>query len=222
MPLKPFEDSISPKDMKDYQKEQEELAKEAPLLFSLKGNSPFRAPSGYLENLPEELKASVIPDAGKLSTPENYQDELVERLMSIGSDKRELRKDFKMPEGYLLDLQSNIAKQTTAAEVKPQGGNNGRVIRLASWVATAAAACLIALLVINPFEKENCQSFTCMLESAELSSDDFLELYDEDIVEELLPENASILDGMEDDDEMIDYLLDEDIELLDLYELDEI
>lgn len=217
-----MKESISQKDMKDYQKEQDELAKDAPLLFSLKGNSPFKAPAGYLENLPDELKASVIPDAGKLSTPENYQDELVERLLAVGSDKRVAKEDFKMPEGYLQELQSNIAKQTIAASDSAPRGNNGIVIRIASWVATAAAACLIALLVIKPFEKEDCQSFTCMLESVELSSDDFLELYDEEIVEELLPENASILDGIEDNDEMIDYLLDEDIELLDLYELDEI
>jgi hypothetical protein len=126
---------------------------------------------------------------------------------------------FKVPENYFENLTDRIISQTSAIETVPQ--KKSIVRRLRPFLAVAASVALLALIGYTAlYFIGNGQRRS----SSEVAvSDKYSSIYLNDIdittLEENVAENETLIEIPEiSKNEIIDYLISEDINILDIYE----
>ena len=216
--------------MKEYNEELNQLEKEAPLLFSLRSKRAFQTPDSYFDLLEETLNAQALPKTGSFLAPENYFSALEAGVLNQTSGTPSTEK-MEVPDGYFDKLESSIlAAIEEEDESEVASGQNERTTKVFSIRRYAVSAAAVAAVLAGLFfgtdlftPKEECITFACLLEQTDLTEEELIFLYDEDIAEELLEgENVSILNGLDDSEEAIEYLLDSQIDIDEYFYDDEI
>lgn len=187
-------------------------------LEALRKRSEFIVPEGYFQALAENIQTALeVTGAGlpfakedEFVVPEGSQVKLREEILqnTVGSSDK-----MSVPEGYFDKLADDIMARVDepTAETPVVSINQSRRL----WASVAVAASLIAaVFIISPTDVK-CESFACLLEQTDFGYEDIEYLTTEDL-EILLTEGEDEID--ETDDELIDYLLDEDLDIDDLLE----
>lgn len=211
-------------DKPTYHQEQEVLKKDAPSLFSLDKTEGFTVPEGYFENLAGQLRRQALPLSDGFEAPEHSLKKLENAIFSktTAAGASSESDGFNIPDAGFPDrLEEAILLQTTqAGDTVEVPAGKGRVLKLVSRFAIAAAAAVFIWLVATPLfqpEKVHCKTFSCLLKETELTNEELLMLYDEEVVNELLPDHEGF-EQMISEDEAMEYLLDAELELNDLLE----
>ena len=155
-----------------------------------------------------------------LLIPDGYEDENKQNILAQIGDRPS---DLGVPNGYFSALKSKLMAETeveTAIKAESLSADleTGRIIplhrRRGTWAAVAAVAAMLLLAVtfLQPTEAK-CETFACLLEEYELSEQDYMLLDESDLVV-LLDDDASALSVTNvDDDVILDYLIDSDMDL---------
>lgn len=157
-----------------------------------------------------------LPGGGHFHTPEGYFDALENRIDELIS-VQDLPHggSFDVPAKYFEDIETKVLRLTGQAK------QEGRSLRM--WLPFIAAAAGLAIFLVVYFQgREKCESFTCLLEKSDITSEDLLFIEEETIAEYYL-EHASLSDmSPEMQDELIESLLEEgfDEDMLEAIPLD--
>ncbi|MFM1931906.1 MAG: hypothetical protein RL226_1209 [Bacteroidota bacterium] len=163
------------------------------------------------------------------TVPENYFETLKQNALLQFPQG-----EFQIPEGYFQQLEQNLGVDTSIPPVpadyfdvleskvlmhidKPNRSSN---IRPLIWAVSIAASLVIAFLWQRNAAKEECISFTCLLQQTQLTEDELLELYDHQVLGDLIQTTQVENTTEVDDDPYLEYLIesDESIEILIDYE----
>lgn len=163
------------------------------------------------------------------TVPENYFETLEQNALRQFTEG-----DFHVPEGYFQELEHQLGVHPSLPPVpadyfdqlegkvlmpveKPNRSSN---IRPLIWAVSIAASLVIAFLWQRNSAKEECISFTCLLQQTQLSEDELLELYDHQVVDDLIQTTQVENTTEVDDDPYLEYLIesDESMEILIDYE----
>lgn len=187
-------------------------------LAALRERPEFSVPEDYFSALPEhiltaaDIVSAALPPAqeDEFVVPEGSQAKLREEILhsTVGAKDK-----MSVPEGYFTGLSDEIMSkvQEPVAETPVVKIHHSRRL----WASVAVAASLIAaVFIINPAE-EKCESFACLLEQTDFGYEDIDYLTTEDLEILLIDDEEELFD---EDDEIIDYLIDEDLDLDDLLE----
>jgi hypothetical protein len=203
-----------------YREEEERLSKVAPVLFKLKKNEGWSTPADYFEELERQVLQQQFPADDGFTTPEGYEKSLEEKLLQITDTVPAASSGFRAPdENYFDSLESRILAETTA-RANAEGETKVRPLFRRFVIATAAAAAIL-FFVFGPFEftqQKECKTFSCLLEEAQLTEEELLLLYEDELIEELLPEETSFEEVIDDDEAVLDYLMKSDLEVYELYD----
>lgn len=97
---------------------------------------------------------------------------------------------FETPSGY-FDNQAKMLQQ--AMHSTPQGGRNGRTVRI--WLTVAAAAVLAGVVFLVATENEEAVTFSQQLEQSQLEFEDLEEIdFDESVYEEFIVDDTLVPD----------------------------
>lgn len=211
-------------DKKTYHEEQEALKKDAPTLFSLDKADGITVPDCYFEILEEQIEQQALPLQDGFEAPQGSLERLENAILhhTTGTQPAAVSKEFDAPNDRYFDrLEDAVLSQTSRAD-DATAVNTGkvRVLRMVSRFAIGVAAAVLIWLVAAPLlesEKTECKTFSCLLKETELSDEELLMLYDDGIVNELLPEEEGF-EYMITEDEAMDYLLESELELNELLE----
>lgn len=204
------------RDMETYEEERLQLKKQAPALFALREQKPLLLPTSFFETLESEIVRQCLPEAS-FETPDFYFKKVeIEINKRIGHSTTE-KSQPEVPHGYFNDLNFKILDQTLKAEAGHLINLKTKQRRLKTFLTLAASMIAFWLLTREIAPEEKCETFACLLEKTDLTSEELLLIYDETIVEDLLESDASLLESIDSDHEMIDYLLEGDINLDELW-----
>ena len=170
----------------------EELEKLSPMLSQLNKDNPFGVPSGYFDSLNSEImkKIESLPDL----------------------DSVPVENPFAVPAGYFESLPSGIMDKVHSRKT--------RRISIAEWLSHpvprySLVAASVALILIFSFKFFN-RTITIEYASQQNESSQFdaacLAQLDESVLAEIYAEESSALE-VSHDEELENYLLDNDIDL---------
>lgn len=137
-----------------------DLQKEAPTLAAIGNGIPFIVPSGYFQELSDNLKSWVLiksmcfDDNSGFKVPAYYFEELTSRLEDkvAVENIRSLApsEGFALPEGYFADLSVRITSRLVdSKETTP-------IRKLySSWLSYAAAACISVIIATGIYFSSN-------------------------------------------------------------------
>ncbi|WP_411274080.1 hypothetical protein [Daejeonella sp.] len=142
-----------------------DLQKEAPTLAAIGNGIPFIVPSGYFQELSDNLESlSLIEPTGVdcnsgFKVPLSYFDELsstiesnitVEKIRSFAPSE-----GFALPEGYFAELSERINSRLDDSSSE---ANPGRRL-FTSWISYAAAACITTMIATGIYFSSNTYQF---------------------------------------------------------------
>lgn len=166
----------------DFDEMNEGWEKQAPTLAAIEKENPFLLPTGYFEKMAEQIHAQINihqfdTDSSILEMPENYFDNLEERITSVikmeqlkGSDVSEI---YTIPENYFNTLEGEITSKVYSKSSQPK-------IRtlISKWTTYAAAACIMGFIGIGVYlntKNNNIENQFSKLPSDEIVN--YLQLY---------------------------------------------
>lgn len=159
-----------------------------------------------------------LPKKTGFQAPEGYFGQLEDSLMEHSQSGIPKEAGFKVPEAYFESLADrvleNIEHETPVVQLQTKARKSTY-----RWVMTAAAACLLALLVWNPSSDDEAiwpeaSELIAYLETEgmDLTSDELVDFLDEDQLEALLEEpigelqelEAYLIDNLDDSELLIE------------------
>lgn len=186
-----------------------------PLLFSIPKDR-FIAPEGYFEHLSANLNLKEISQSEQFETPEMFFEEQHMQIQKRVED--EVNKELDVPADFFNDMHREIMQ---TVEETPQERSEAIVVSMSSskqWPYWLAAACILGAIawfsLTGSGSDEECITFACLLEQTEFTTDDLLFIDDTDLLIEQATETESIQMIEFQDDEILDYLDEEDLEEL--------
>jgi hypothetical protein len=145
------------------------LQKEAPTLAAIGNGIPFTVPSGYFEELSDNLKNRALVESMRFNAkngftvPQTYFEDLsfrIENRISV-ENLRTLApaEGFALPEGYFAELSARIVSR-----VEDSSERKTPIRRLlTSWVSYAAAACITAMIATGIYLSSDSYDFNQQL-----------------------------------------------------------
>lgn len=171
----------------------------------------FLVEPNYLNTLQSDLLQQSFSNSDGFVVPEDFFTKLEQNVLAETSGGRVKKRDFAVPAEYFSELETTILSKTSDAETPVIRMNQLRN-QLKIWSGVAAAF-IIGFLLFNPSKPQECVTFACLLEQSQLTEDDFLQVYDADFADELL-ESARFTEELDVEEEsLIEYLIEEDIDL---------
>ncbi len=139
--------------------------KDAPTLAGIGKSIPFTVPSGYFEDLSNNLNARIfieslhVKENNGFAVPESYFEELTSRIeASVRIENirtNDVSGGFTIPDAYFDDLSSRISTR-----VQESTKRETPVRKLfTSWISYAAAACVTAMIATGIYLNTNSYNF---------------------------------------------------------------
>lgn len=166
----------------DFDEVNESWEEQAPMLAAMEKENPFLLPPGYFEKMAEQLNAQInisqsVTVGSILKAPENYFDNLEERISSVIKLKQLKESDvaeiFNIPENYFNTLEGKITSKINSESSQP------KIRKLISkWTTYAAAACIMGIIGVGVYL--NVKSNDIESQFSKLPSDEivnYLQLY---------------------------------------------
>lgn len=179
--------------------------------------APFLTPTGYFNQLEKEVTLQLLSANSGFNVPEDYFSQLENSI--VRSSSLTTKETIAVPDDYFDGLESAIFEKIENEETPVRKISFKKAFQL--W-GSVAAAFVIGFFFFNTSTTESCLTFTCLMEQTDFSEDELLHVYDDEIANELIDDIDFLDDISLDDEEIFDYLIDEnfDLEALDnTYEL---
>lgn len=155
----------------EYQKNMEfnerdiDWQKDAPTLAAMGKAIPFTVPSGYFENLSDNLSTRVfiesvhVKENSGFGVPQNYFEDLTSRIKSNVTVENlrsiDVSGGFIVPDGYFTELSSKINTRVQESDIKETPVRK----LFTSWVSYAAAACVTAMIATGIYLNTDSYNF---------------------------------------------------------------
>lgn len=189
-------------------------ALQANKLAQLPVRSCFLVYSSYFPTLETTVLRQILPTSEGLKVPDQFFSQLEASILDETIGAKKVTPHFSIPNDYFVELETEVFNQTIGQETPIKTLLNIKQPLLV-W-SSVAASFIIGFLLFNQPKIQACVTFACLLEQSQLTEDDFLQVYDATVADELL-ETVNFSDGLDvNDDELIDFLIDEEIELHEL------
>ena len=170
---------------------------------------PFVVPPHYFSSMEDEITSQLLPVANNFNTPKEYFSELENSILTQSSVPT--KSAISVPDNYFEGLESRILEQIDEEDKTPVRSINMKK-SLQLW-GSVAAAFVIGFFFFNTTKTEECITFACLLEQTTFTEDELLHVYDEEIANEMI-DDVDFLDNISlEDEEILDYLIDEDFDL---------
>ncbi|MFT4779827.1 MAG: hypothetical protein ACJAU0_001704 [Flavobacteriales bacterium] len=171
----------------------------------------FLIDAQFLNSLEKSILQQTFSIEEGFEVPTDYFTALEKDILRQTSGAKNKQTSFSIPSDYFEELEKAILTETKELET-PVIASNRFSSRLIIW-SSVAALFILGFFLFNPVEKQPCVTFACLLGQSDLSDEDFLEIYDADVADELLETADFDRQSEFEDNDLIEYLIEENIDL---------